>query len=194
MFDAFVTVCSNRMDMLRQNLPTWGALSPKATLVVASWQPEDDFAAAWRGPLIVVPMEDPFSLGRGRNSGLGMCHEGWLVAVLDADMMVSLAKPDALPKHGQALFPFYHRQQRDPAVPPVPGKGWGNVLGYASTLRKANWPALIKWGGEDTAYANRLRAAGVTLVRANWPGFTHRYHTKSGEWYSNTVIRPEAKP
>lgn len=183
MFDAYVVACSSRWDMLRLNLPSWHALSPKATLVIAAWEPEEAQWAPWPGSKDIMGMDAPFSLGRGRNQGLALCHADWLVAVLDADMMLPAAMPATLPAEGQALFPLYHRQQQNPALPPMPGRGWGNVIGRAGTLRKATWPNQIKWGGEDTAYANKLRCAGVSLIRTPWPGLMHRYHAKVGDWY-----------
>lgn len=184
MVDAFVTVSCNRFDMLRQNLPTWEALSPEATLVVASWQPDDDFASVWPGPYVVVPMDGPFSLGRGRNAALRRCPEDWFVAVLDADMILPPNEPPAMPQHGEAFFPLYRLQQENPELPYQTGRGWGNVMGYTETLQKAAWPEFTKWGPEDQIYAKQLRAAGVKHIRADWPGLTHRWHPKVGQWYT----------
>jgi hypothetical protein len=186
MIDAYVVVVSDRWEMLRRNIPSWLNFAPKAKLIIVAWGVE---SLGWPNTKHIVRAEEPFSLGRGRNIGVAECNPDWLVAVMDADMIMPKPGPHIrLPILNQVLFPICHLQDRDPNKPmTLAPHGWGNAVGYAGTLSSVKWPERLHHGGEDIVYYKAVQAAGIDLVRCEWPGLIHRWHPKPpSEWYDKS--------
>lgn len=147
--------------------------------------------------LVLLSAELPFSLGRGRNLGIGASH-GEVLVILDADMLVP---PDFFSRFvplcnaSRAVFPVYQRIDNPITNETSRGAGWGNCIVLRSTFDavkatkgRAHGYGYIEtdsWGSEDTSFRNVLiNKLGIECLRPACADLLHQWHRKQGPWYT----------
>lgn len=132
----------------------------------------------------VVQVPDPFSAGKGRN--VAAAHaKGDFLLFLDADVTLlpsEINKGLELLKNGKAVFPLinYIDGRGKEICKGLKGNGSGICFISKELYNTTNkWPEYYSWGGEDCAFLNNVRSAGISTLRPRMPGFKHQWHPRS---------------
>ena len=133
----------------------------------------------------------PNSRGRGINSAAAVAGAR-VLAILQPDMLIVadvLTRGLAVARRGEAFLPYYMRYSGPAEAAWRLGNGTGNVFVLRETFQRVGgWPD-VPWtdGKDDTAFAHRLKSAGVPLIRELPGGLAHMWHPSRMGWDSLDV-------
>ena len=167
------------------------SIGEEVELVVADFDSDDLPLHSWleRGagyPVRILPMEGPFSRGRGWNAAIDAAH-GDYIAILGTDFLVS---PEYLRRGRRWLerghvflaicFSFrdhFHKTGwwRETGVGPV------QFPKEAFEKHGCRYQEKEKWGGEDDNMLAQL-SQHYPVARERVPGFYHQWHPQDPRW------------
>ena len=153
-------------------------------LVVADFASDDWPLSEWLGQaagslqIHVVPVEGPFSRGRGLNVAVTHARCNRLL-LCDADIMI---EPEALRRaievitRGQVWLPICQYLDEDGGLEKWQEYGYGLAAIDRTMFNAAGGvPEYYSWGGEDELFFERL-ACHAVIVRERSEGLIHQWH------------------
>lgn len=160
---AFITVCSGRLEHLKQTLPIIIEGQPDEIIVVDYNCPQN--SGQWVSEnypnvkVIRSHIKEKFNLSKGRNLGISNVSSN-VACIIDADIKID---PDFVNwiRNNVHINSFYRHEPKNGVRDK---ETWGTVICSRKNIIEIGMydEVFSGWGGEDDDLYYRLRSAGVT--------------------------------